>query len=666
MKTPGFFISTALLFWGWQTQTVWIAICLAALLESSRLTKTRFDMAPSDFNKFVDISTMLLAGTVVLALTIDIQHASKIILKWIPLILFPIMAAQQYSTAGRMDIRSFFLKTRKLMTQDKNKQPFYEPRTINVSYIYTCVIFFSAASANINDASFFASVVLFSTWALWRNRPKRFSIILWSACILIMIISGYATHHKIKDVGIKITHWAMERYTGFYAANPFKTHTAMGDIGQLKLSNKIVLRILYTDRTPIEPILLHQATYNKFAASTWFTKSEFKAISSESDKTKWQINSPITSSAAFKKITIYARPIKSKSVLCLPPGVVLIDQLKAEKCEKNAFQTVRVSDVAPLIKSHVSYTNALNFDTLPDKTDLFISKKERAGIEKFIESLEFYGKSDQEILVRIKQEFLNRFTYSLDLQGKGRQKNPIENFLHHTRSGHCELFATATVLILRNAGIPARYATGFIAHEISKISGQLVVRHRDAHAWVKVFINGEWINFDTTPPTFLQVDSQMTTNSWIGDLMSFLGFKFSQLRHETGKKLLEQYGVWLILPLGLILFFRLRQKGHIKQIRSQEDTAKDKTLEHRPHNFLKLEKILFQSGFTRHPFESLISWQSRIEYHLKPAPLKDTFQRIIFLYNRLKFSQTGLTALERLELDKKIKNFIDTYHLKLS
>ncbi|MBT8330725.1 MAG: transglutaminase-like domain-containing protein, partial [Deltaproteobacteria bacterium] len=37
----------------------------------------------------------------------------------------------------------------------------------------------------------------------------------------------------------------------------------------------------------------------------------------------------------------------------------------------------------------------------------------------------------------------------------------IENFLTRSRSGHCEYFATATVLLLRQAGIPARYARGY-------------------------------------------------------------------------------------------------------------------------------------------------------------------------------------------------------------
>jgi transglutaminase-like putative cysteine protease len=46
-------------------------------------------------------------------------------------------------------------------------------------------------------------------------------------------------------------------------------------------------------------------------------------------------------------------------------------------------------------------------------------------------------------------------------------ETPLARFLLRTRSGHCEYFATATVLLLRQLGIPARYAVGYAVHEAS-------------------------------------------------------------------------------------------------------------------------------------------------------------------------------------------------------
>ena len=68
-----------------------------------------------------------------------------------------------------------------------------------------------------------------------------------------------------------------------------------------------------------------------------------------------------------------------------------------------------------------------------------------------------------------------------------------------SRAGHCEYFATATVLLLREAGIPARYATGFSVQDFSRMENRSVVRERHAHAWVLAFVNGAWRDLDTTP-----------------------------------------------------------------------------------------------------------------------------------------------------------------------
>ncbi|MFH2057665.1 MAG: transglutaminase-like domain-containing protein [Pseudomonadota bacterium] len=664
MRAPRLFLGATLLFWGWMADTLWVAAFLALVLESAQLVQTRFEYKPSDFNKFVDISIMLLAGTVVIALTIEAQKALLILLKWLPAILFPIMAAQQYSAAGKIDLQSFFIMIRK-----KTKQQFYEPQKINISYMYAFFVILSAGSTNIKGPAFFIGICLFAAWALWQTRSKRYSPAFWMLCIIILIVSGYATHVAVRSFSHKLNHWIMERYANYYSANPFKSTTALGDIGELKFSNKIILRVWpNNDLMPGKTYLLHNASYNKFAGSNWFSKSQFTAITPEKNQTFWQINPPaVPNSNPDSKLipnldstmTVYSRPIKNKAVLSLPSGVISLSEMKAEACEKNQFQAVRIEGVPNLIKSNITYSNQLSYDAEPDKTDLFIPEKELPGIIQFTQDLLLKDKSDQEILDLVKHYFSTRFTYSLDLNSKGRNSTPLQNFLLYTRSGHCEFFATATALILRQVGIPTRYATGYIAHEYSKLSNHLVVRHRDAHAWTKVYINGQWKNFDTTPPSFLQIDSKVVGTSWLRDLASFLGFKLSQLRHETGKDLMNQYGLWLILPLGLILFFRLQKAGNIKRIQPSSHTSTDKRTALRDDAFLTLETVLAQSGFSRHPFETGLSWCNRIIPLLESKNIKDDFQTILKTYYHHRFSRSGLTKTQKIRLDADIKTFLN-------
>lgn len=79
--------------------------------------------------------------------------------------------------------------------------------------------------------------------------------------------------------------------------------------------------------------------------------------------------------------------------------------------------------------------------------------------------------------------------------------DPVANFLFTRRKGHCEYFASAMAVMLREVGVPSRIATGFRGGEYNDISGSYIVRGRDAHAWVEVYFPGSgWVDFDPTPP----------------------------------------------------------------------------------------------------------------------------------------------------------------------
>ena len=67
--------------------------------------------------------------------------------------------------------------------------------------------------------------------------------------------------------------------------------------------------------------------------------------------------------------------------------------------------------------------------------------------------------------------------------------------------GHCELFASAAVLLLRVRGVPARYVTGFRGGEWNGVGGYVAVRDDRAHAWAEAFVpDSGWVRVDATPP----------------------------------------------------------------------------------------------------------------------------------------------------------------------
>jgi len=101
--------------------------------------------------------------------------------------------------------------------------------------------------------------------------------------------------------------------------------------------------------------------------------------------------------------------------------------------------------------------------------------------------------------VAIQQHLINGYRYSLDT-GTELSARPIEDFLFTRKTGYCEHYATAMVLMLRSLGIPARLVTGFLATEWNDFGQYYTVRQQDAHAWVEVYYpHSGWVTMDPTP-----------------------------------------------------------------------------------------------------------------------------------------------------------------------
>ncbi len=77
--------------------------------------------------------------------------------------------------------------------------------------------------------------------------------------------------------------------------------------------------------------------------------------------------------------------------------------------------------------------------------------------------------------------------------------DPLTGFLLEKKAAHCEYFASAAVILLRCSGVPARYVSGYYAHERTG-ADEWTVRQQDAHAWAEAWIEGAgWVTVEATP-----------------------------------------------------------------------------------------------------------------------------------------------------------------------
>ena len=223
-----------------------------------------------------------------------------------------------------------------------------------------------------------------------------------------------------------------------------------------------------------------------------------------------------------------------------------------------------------------------------------------------------------------------------------------------------EYFATATVLLLRELGIPARYAVGYMVDERS--GGGYVVRERDAHAWCLVWNAAAhtWEDFDTTPAIWLAEEKKHApAMQWLSDFWSWLRFQIAKLR--WGQAHLREYILWALVPvLALLLFQIIFRRGRRRGAKSKTGPGAGPNLwPGLDSEFYQLERQLAARGRARQSSEPLSRWLARALADPALAGLRDPLLELLRWHYRHRFDPRGLSAPQRAGLAREAKTCLD-------
>lgn len=114
-----------------------------------------------------------------------------------------------------------------------------------------------------------------------------------------------------------------------------------------------------------------------------------------------------------------------------------------------------------------------------------------------------------DIVMSVINYLSDNMTYTLTPTAPANEQvTALEAFLEDTKEGYCVHFATTAIVLLRELGIPARYAEGYIASQFSRnYTKDAPTRYHsnvydyNAHAWVEVYYPGfGWMQYEATPP----------------------------------------------------------------------------------------------------------------------------------------------------------------------
>jgi transglutaminase-like putative cysteine protease len=286
-----------------------------------------------------------------------------------------------------------------------------------------------------------------------------------------------------------------------------RTLARVGSVGEIKLTKNVLWHVAHESGPA--PAYLYEATYDGFdpVQNAWLNSRrdnrKFDRVPSTGDirpPDQWTFGG---TGPATTRLRVRGEISEEFAILPLPDNAAFIQSLPAYRLDRNGLGVVRADLARPVVHMSVTGTADAALRPPPDlSVDLDLGRA-LPVVRRTVEELGLSGLPPSEAIQRIREFFASDFTYTLKAG-----KLSMRAFLESERRGHCEYFASATVLLLRAAGIPARYHTGFALVELDSRTRQWKVRGTHGHAWATAWLDGQWQVVDTTPPDWLAQDSE--------------------------------------------------------------------------------------------------------------------------------------------------------------
>lgn len=251
-------------------------------------------------------------------------------------------------------------------------------------------------------------------------------------------------------------------------------------------------------------------------------------------------------------------------------------------------------------------------------------------------------------------------SYTTSLKRSNRAIDPVEDFLFHSKAGHCERFATALVLMLRSQGIPAVLVLGFKGCEHAG-SGKYLVRQEYAHAWVEALITRpsldprrpdlHWLSLDASPMQERAAAAKEESSAWSFAALTRLIFNFSPEDRQRAlyalRDAITSREMWLgagVLAVALAVG-RIVRRSRGKP--NRESIGSDW--------FERLTAALAPHGIAPDPGETALEFANRAAAMLPPE-LALVPARWVELHYRERFGGTIIDENRRTDLERQLQN----------
>lgn len=169
------------------------------------------------------------------------------------------------------------------------------------------------------------------------------------------------------------------------------------------------------------------------------------------------------------------------------------------------------------------------------------------AVQQFVTKIRSENQSQADRLNALEEFFSQKgFVYTLR-PGTYEGKNGFEEFLFRRKKGFCEHYAGAYATLVRALGIPSRVIVGYQGGRYNPFGKFWSVTQKDAHAWVEIFWQGQWIRKDPTQwvaPLRFEIGAEDFFSLSLEDQFAF-GKNLSWRPKKEDFKIFESLSTWI-------------------------------------------------------------------------------------------------------------------------
>ncbi len=294
----------------------------------------------------------------------------------------------------------------------------------------------------------------------------------------------------------------------------FSEQVDLGTMGAIKLDQTVVMRVEFPERpepfAAAESIYFRGAAFDVYNGRSWVKSLAYRHLVGRSADGLFRVADapPPREGQVGLRQDILIEALDTTTLF----GVSFVQSIKG------AFDFLRADEMGALSLPYEPAArfqySALSFPARVQEeerlarslsypqaiTDQYLQLPELSPkVGALAQQVTVEARTPYERIVAIEGHLRSAYRYSLDV-GTTVPVNPVEEFLFARKTGYCEHYATAMVMMVRALGIPARLVTGFLPGEWNGFGRYYTIRQRDAHAWVEVYFpRSGWVTFDPTP-----------------------------------------------------------------------------------------------------------------------------------------------------------------------